>query len=103
MFEANEDLKKYFDKFKNLNSEQLLKSTALLNHATAVMESIDTTVTELDDAEKTHQRLKKLGVEHKARGVADSAIKVSQQTLLSINHSSRWRPRQFTIYSVLFI
>ena len=81
MFESNEDLKKYFEKFKNMPNETLFKSQLLLNHATTVMESIDTFVTELDDAEKTHQALKKIGVEHKARGISDSAIKVKFDSL----------------------
>ncbi len=84
MFEANEDHKKHFEKFKNLNNETLAKSTALLNHATVVMESLDQSVMELDDAEKTHLRLKKLGLEHKARGIPDSAIKVTQSISISI-------------------
>lgn len=59
MFESNEELKKHFEKFKDMENEKLFKSQLLLNHATSVMESIDTTVTELDDAEKTHTKLKK--------------------------------------------
>ena len=53
MFESKPELKNYFEKFKNMSLEILYKSDALLNHATNVMEAIDTAVTELDDAEKT--------------------------------------------------
>jgi hypothetical protein len=77
LFESNQDLKKYFEKFKDMDNESLFKSQALINHATSVMESIDTTVTELDDADKTHNRLKKLGLEHKARGITESFLKVN--------------------------
>jgi len=76
MFEAKPELKNYFEKFKNMSLEVLYKSDALLNHATNVMETIDTTVTELDDAEKTHQNLKKLGLKHKTLQVPDEVIKV---------------------------
>lgn len=76
MFEAKPDLKNYFEKFKNISNEVLYKSDALLNHATNVMEAIDTAVMELDDADKTHQKLKKIGLKHKTLQVPDEVIKV---------------------------
>jgi hypothetical protein len=77
MFETKPDLKDYFGKFKNMSIEVLIKSDALLNHATNVMEAIDTAVTELDDAEKTHQKLKKLGQKHKTLHVPEDIIKAN--------------------------
>lgn len=76
MFEANPDLKKYFEKFKDMSNEQLFKSTVLIDHATSVMEFLDIIVTELDDAEKTHQNIKKVGLQHKNRGVQDFHLNV---------------------------
>lgn len=76
MFESNQDLKKYFEKFKDMSNDTLFRSQLLLNHATTVMESIDTFATELEDAEKTHQKIKKLGSEHKLRGIKEEHIQV---------------------------
>ena len=72
-----EDYISNFEKFKNMSIEVLIKSDALLNHATNVMEAIDTAITELDDAEKTHLKLKKLGQKHKTLHVPEDVIKVS--------------------------
>lgn len=77
MFEAKSDLKNYFEKFKNMSNEVLFKSDALLNFATKVMEEIDLIVTELDDAEKTHLKLKKLGLKHKNLQIPEDVIKVN--------------------------
>ena len=74
MFESNQDLKKYFEKFKDMSNDALFRSQLLLNHATTVMESIDTFATELEDAEKTHQKIKKLGSEHKLRGIKEEHL-----------------------------
>ena len=84
MFEARPDLKNYFEKFKNMSIEVLIKSDALLNHATNVMEAIDTAITELDDAEKTHLKLKKLGQKHKTLHVPEDVIKVNVCSLINI-------------------
>lgn len=76
MFEQNEGLKQYFEKFKNVDNATLFKSDALKEHATAVMEWLDTIVTELDNADQTHAKLKKQGEIHKKRGIPDEALKV---------------------------
>lgn len=76
MFEANPDMKKYFEKFKDMDNARLFKSTILQDHANVVMEMIDTFVTELDDAEKTHAKIKKVGGDHKKRGIKDTDLNV---------------------------
>jgi hypothetical protein len=74
MFEKNEGLKKHFKKFENMDNATLFKSDALLEHATIVMEFLDVTVTELDNADSTHDKLKKMGLSHKKRGIPEEAI-----------------------------
>lgn len=101
LFEANPEFKSYFEKFKHLENAVLIKSQVLENHATAVMEAIDIAITEIDDAEKTHTKLKKLGLEHKARGVKvdhidgirDPFLKSVEQTL-----GDRYSDRMRNIY-----
>ena len=44
------------------------------------MEAIDVAVTELDDAEKTHSKLKKIGLEHKNRQIPETLILVRIMT-----------------------
>ena len=61
-----------------MDNATLFKSDALIEHATVVMEMFDVTVTELDDADKTHAKLKKLGLKHKTRGIPEDVIKVSR-------------------------
>jgi len=101
LFETNPEIKNYFEKFKHIENAALLKNQILENHATAVMEAIDTAITEIDDAEKTHTKLKKFGLEHKARGVKiehidsmrDPFLKSVEQTL-----GDRYSDRMRTIY-----
>jgi hemoglobin-like flavoprotein len=103
LFETNEDFKNYFEKFKNLNNEQLLRSQVLLNHATVVMEAIDTAITEIDDADKTHNKLKKLGLEHKVRGVKEEHIaQIREPFLKSVENTlgDRYSDRMRNIYEV---
>ena len=76
MFEKNANMKRYFDKFKDMDNAVLFKSEILVEHATVVMEMIDTTVTELDNADQTHAKLKKLGSSHKRRGIVAEDLKV---------------------------
>jgi len=76
MFESNKDMKNYFEKLKNMDNDKIAKSTVFIDHATNVMEALDTTVTELEDAEKTHAKLKKLGHDHRLRNIDVSHIKV---------------------------
>ena len=84
-----------------MDNATLMKSQMLENHATIVMEAIDTAILEIDDAEKTHQKLKKLGMEHKVRGVKvdhidgmrDPFLKSVEQTL-----GDRYSDRMRTIY-----
>ena len=82
MFEANPDMKNYFEKFKDMDNEKLFKSVALQDHANVTMEMIDTLVTELDNADATHAKIKKLGADHKKRGIKEDHIKVYQQKQL---------------------
>ncbi len=77
MFEAKPETKSYFEKFKNMPNEALSKHDPFINLVTNVMELFDTAVTELDDAEKTHQKLKKAGLAHKNRGIPDALLKVN--------------------------
>jgi hemoglobin-like flavoprotein len=103
MFESNEELKKYFEKLKDKDNATLLKSQILLDHATVVMEAIDTTVTELDDAEKTHNNLKKMGVEHKARGIAESHLSEIRTPFLKAIEETlgdRYSDRMRNIYEI---
>jgi hemoglobin-like flavoprotein len=103
MFSSNEELKQYFEKLKDKDNAVLIKSQILLDHATVVMEAIDTTVTELDDAEKTHANLKKLGVEHKARGVKESHLdQIKTPFLKSVEETlgDRYSDRMRNIYEV---
>ena len=76
MFEANPATKNYFEKFKHLSNEALAKHDPFINHVANVMELFDAAVTELDEAEKTHQKLKKVGADHKKRAVPDTVLKV---------------------------
>lgn len=76
MFEANPEMKNYFEKFKGMDNEKLFKSTILQDHASLTMEMIDTFVTELDDADKTHAKIKKLGADHKKLGMKDEHLNV---------------------------
>lgn len=77
MFESKPETKKYFEKFKDMSNELLFKSNKFIDHANSVMESFDTIVTELDDADKTHQNIKKFGADHKRRNVPDQVLSVS--------------------------
>ena len=96
-------MKQYFDKFKNKENAALLKSQILIDHATVVMEAIDTSVTELDDADKTHENVKKLGAEHRTRGIKESHLdelrgpflKAVEETL-----GDRYTDRMRNIYEV---
>lgn len=83
MFEANPDMKNYFEKFKDMDNEKLFKSVALQDHANVTMEMIDTLVTELDNADATHAKIKKLGADHKKRGIKEDHIKVYKKTLIN--------------------
>jgi hypothetical protein len=74
MFEKNEGLKQHFGKFKNMDNATLFKSDALLEHASNVMEFLDVTVTELDNADSTHDKLKNMGLSHKKRGIPEEAL-----------------------------
>ncbi len=103
MFEANSDMKNYFEKFKDKENVALMKSQILIDHATNVMEQIDTTVTELDDAEKTHTRLKRIGGEHKARGINESHLNEIRDPFLKAVEETlgdRYSDRIRTIYEV---
>lgn len=82
MFEANPEMKNYFEKFKDMDNERLFKSQLLQDHASATMEMIDQLVTELDDADKTHAKIKKLGADHKKRGIKEDHLNVKKNILL---------------------
>ena len=68
---------KKFEKFKDIPNDKLYKSTLFLDYVTMVMESMDTIVTELDDADKTHQNIKKIGSDHKKRNLESPVFNVS--------------------------
>lgn len=104
MFEACPDTKNHFEKFKNMSNDQLSKYDPFINHVTNVMESLDLIVTELDDADKAHDKLKKIGTKHKTSGIPDSMLlemktpflKAVEQTL-----GDRYSDRMRVIYEVL--
>lgn len=50
----------------------------LHDHAAIVMNEIDKSITELDNAEATHQKLLKLGQCHKARGLKEFFLWVNE-------------------------
>ena len=101
LFESNVEFKNYFEKFKNMENAVLIKSQVLENHATIVMETIDTAITEIDDAEKTHTKLKRFGLEHKARGIKIEHIDGMREPFLkSVEQTlgDRYSDRMRTIY-----
>lgn len=104
MFESCPDTKTYFEKFKDVSNELLSKKDPFVNLVTNVMEAMDTAVTELDDAEKTHQKLKQIGAKHKERGVPDIIIKEIRNPFLKAVEQTlgdRYSDRMRTIYEVL--
>jgi hypothetical protein len=54
--------------------DKLFESKILTDHATAVMSEIDVTISEIDQAEVCHAKLKKLGADHKRRGIKDFSL-----------------------------
>lgn len=104
MFEACPDTKNYFEKFKSMSNDVLAKNEPFINFATNVMEALDTAITELDDAEKTHQKLKKIGAKHKAAGILDTMLKEMRNPFLRAVEQTlgdRYSDRMRTIYETL--
>ena len=66
-----------------MDSASLINSQVLECHATVVMEAIDSALTDIDNAEMTHLKLKQLGVEHKKRGIEPELIAVIREPFLS--------------------
>ncbi len=105
LFETHEDLKGYFDKFKGKDNSQLANNQALHNHAVQVMELIDTVVTELEEAEKSHQLLLKIGRDHKNRNVKVEHIEFMKAPFLKAVEETlgdRYTDRMRNIYEVFF-
>lgn len=104
MFEAAPDTKNHFEKFKNFSNDVLSKNDPFINVATNAMEAMDTAVTELDDAEKTHQKLIKIGAKHKERGIPDTMLKEMKTPFLRAVEQTlgdRYSDRMRVIYEVL--
>ncbi len=76
LFQNNKEFISHFEKFMHIDSVKLLESTVLVDHATAVMSEIDRTVDEIDQAEVCHAKLKKIGADHKKRGIKDFFFRV---------------------------
>lgn len=104
MFEASPDTKNYFEKFKHLSNEQLAKHEPFIDYATNLMESYDTAITDLDDADKTHQKLKKIGTENKKNEIPVTMLKEMRTPFLRAVEQTlgdRYSDRMRTIYEVL--
>jgi hemoglobin-like flavoprotein len=69
LFEKNPDLINLFEKFKKIPQNNLYKSTVFLDHVNAAMEEIDKVITDLDNGEVSQKCIKKIGADHKARGI----------------------------------
>jgi hypothetical protein len=104
MFEANPETKTYFEKFKNMSNEALSKYEPFIKYVTDFMELFDTAVTELDEAEKTHQMLKKSGLDHKKRELPDTLFKEMRNPFLKAVEQilgDRYSDRMRNIYEIL--
>ena len=77
MFETSPDTKAYFDKFKDIPNEVLAKKEPFKEFANNVFEFMDTCVTELDEADKTHKNLLSMGAKHRTKGIPSTLFKVS--------------------------
>lgn len=76
LFEKNPDLINLFEKFKKIPQNNLYKSTVFLDYVNAVMEEIDKAVTDLDNGELSQKCIKKIGADHKTRGVKSEFFSV---------------------------
>ena len=83
LFAADQMILDHISKFKNMDNVSLLKSQVLQSHATVVMQAIDSTISGIDNAEKTHHKLRKLGVEHKVRNIRPELIAEIREPFLS--------------------
>ena len=66
-----------------MDNSHLLKSQVLESHATVVMEAIDSAISDIDNAEKTHLKLQQLGAEHKLRNIRSELIDEIREPFLS--------------------
>ena len=66
-----------------MDNASLLKSHVLESHATVVMEAIDLALSEIDNVEKMHHKLRNLGVEHMARHIRPQLIDKIREPFLS--------------------
>ena len=66
-----------------MDSASLLKSHVLQNHASTVMGAIDSILSEISNAEKTSEKLRQLGLEHKKRGIQPDLIGAIREPFLS--------------------
>jgi hemoglobin-like flavoprotein len=101
LFETDAALKNDFQKFKDKDNSALQNMTALHNHAMQVMEALDTVVTELEEADKTHQYLLKIGKDHKARGIPIEHLdQIKTPFLKAVDETlgDRFTDRMRTIY-----
>lgn len=76
LFNAHPDYLTQYEKFKDIPIERLYSNTVFLDYVTSVMETMDIHVTELDDAEKTHQNIKKFGTDFKKLEIAVTIFNV---------------------------
>ena len=76
LFDAHPDYLTHYEKLKEIPKDRLYTSTAFLDHVNSVMETMDMHVTELDDADKTHQNIKRSGADYKKKNIPDTIFKV---------------------------
>ena len=101
MFEKNPDTKNYFEKFKGKDNAALANNQALHNHAIHVMELIDTVITELEEADKSHQLLLNTGKDHKGRNIKVQDLDLLKEPFLKAVEETlgdRYTDRMRTIY-----
>ncbi|CAF1076673.1 unnamed protein product [Brachionus calyciflorus] len=103
LFETNPNYQTHYEKLKDISVERLYTSTAFLDHVNEFMENVDTHVTELDDAEKTHKNIKSFGQKQKKIDIPETFFKDLRDPLLkSIEQTlgDRYTDRMRNIYEI---
>ncbi len=77
MFDACPETKECLEKFRNTPNDTLRTNEPFINYCANLMEHFDTAITELDDADKTHVKLQKIGTQYKTDKFPDSFVKVT--------------------------
>ncbi|RNA29630.1 neuroglobin-like [Brachionus plicatilis] len=103
LFNAHPDYLTCYEKLKDIPRDRLYTSTPFLDYVTSVMETMDLHVTELDDAQKTHQNIKKFGTDFKKIDIAKTIFDDLRGPLLkSIEQTlgDRYTDRMRNIYEI---